>query len=115
MHDDSHSYSTLRILSQSDKGYIGRCTCCDHYNFVFGNILFLFSEDGLNGFRSLLYDQQHVHALESPLPNGKNVLLPSPIPNFMLSFTEEEMDEIKGLFQETMLALEVDRILAQNK
>ncbi|TDE12507.1 DUF6686 family protein [Dyadobacter psychrotolerans] len=115
MHDDSHSYSTLRILSQSANGYIGRCNCCDHYNFVFGNFLFLFSEEGLNGFCSILYDKQHVHSLESPLPNGKNILFPSPIPNFMLSFTEEEIEEIKGLFQETLLALEIDRIFAHNK
>jgi hypothetical protein len=115
MQDSSHSYSKLRILSQSSNGYIGQCTCCDHYNFVFGNFLFIFTENGLNGFHAVLYDQQHVHALETPLPNGKRILFPSPIPNFMLSFTEEELEEVRGLFQETLLVMEVDRIFAPNK
>ena len=115
MHDASHSYSALRILSQSDNGYIGLCSCCGHYNFVFGNFLFVFTEHGLNGFHAVLYDKQHLHSLETSLPNGKTILLPSPIPNFMLSFNESEMEEIKGLFQETLLALEIDRIFALKK
>lgn len=115
MNDASHSYNSLRILSQSANGYIGQCNCCDHYNFVFGNFIFIFSENGLNGFHSVLYDKSQFHSLDTGLPNGKNVLLPSPIPNFMLSFTEAEMEEIRGLFQETLLALEIDRIFAHNK
>lgn len=114
MHQDSHSYNSLRILSQSENGYIGRCKCCHHYNFAFGNLLFIFTEDGLNGFQSMLYDPNHLHTLESALPNSKSVILPSPIPNFMLSFSDAEVEEIKGLFQETLLALEIDRIFASN-
>lgn len=112
MHDSSHSYSSLRILSQSKNGYIGQCSCCDHYNFVFGNVLFIFSEDGLNGFHSVLYDEQQFQTMETALPHGRNHLLPSPIPNFMLSFNDEEVEEIKNLFQETLLALEIDRIFS---
>lgn len=114
MQDSSHSFSTLRILSQSDNGYIGQCKCCDHYNFVFGNLLFIFTEDGLNGFHSMLHEKYHAHALESPLLNGKSILFPSPIPNFMLSFSAGEMKEVKGLFQETFLVMEVDKIFAHN-
>lgn len=112
MQEDSHAYNALRILSQSDNGYIGQCSCCDHYNFVFGNLLFIFTEEGLNGFHTVLYDKMHFHSLEKPLPNNKTILLPSPIPNFMLSFSEAEMEEIKGLFQETLLVMEIDRIFA---
>jgi len=115
MQDASHSFNTLRILSQSDNGYIGQCNCCDHYNFLFGNFLFIFTEDGLNGFRSVLYDNTQFHSMETALPNGKNILLLSPIPNFMLSFSEVEIEEIKGLFQETLLALEIDRIFVDKK
>ena len=110
MQEDPHAYNSLRILAQSDNGYIGQCNCCDHYNFVFGNFLFIFTEDGLNGFHSVLYDSNQFHSLDKPLPNGKSTLLPSPIPNFMLSFNQGEMEEIKGLFQETLLALEIDQI-----
>jgi hypothetical protein len=113
MQEASHSYNSLRILSQTEKGYIGQCNCCDHYNFVFGNFLFIFTEDGLNGFHSMLYEQQQLHHLDSPLPNRKNYLLQSPIPNFMLAFDENEVEEIKNLFQECLLALEIDRIFAQ--
>jgi hypothetical protein len=113
MQEDSHSYNSLRILSQSENGYIGQCHCCDHYNFVFGNFLFIFTADGLNGFHSVLYEKEHFHVMEPPLPNQKNYLLPSLIPNFMLSFSEGEIEEIKNLFQESLLALEIDRIFAQ--
>lgn len=51
--------------------------------------------------------------MEPPLPNQKSYLLPSPIPNFMLSFSDEEIEEIKNLFQESLLAMEIDRIFAQ--
>ena len=112
MQDASHAYNSLRILSQSSNGYIGQCNCCDHYNFAFNNFIFIFSENGLNGFRSVLDDESQFHTLDKALANGKNVLLPSPIPNFMLSFNAEEMEEIKGLFQETLLAIEIDKIFA---
>ncbi|MCE7043016.1 DUF6686 family protein [Dyadobacter sp. CY312] len=115
MEDSSHSYSKLRILSQSENGYIGQCNCCDHYNFAFGNFLFIFTAGGLNGFHSALHDHQHVHALDTPMSNGKSILFPSPIPNFMLSFSEAEMEEVKGLFQETLLVMEVDKIFLQNR
>ncbi len=113
MQEDSHVYKSLRILSQTDNGYIGQCSCCDHYNFVFGNLIFIFSADGLSGFQSVLYDQTQLQLLDTPLPNKKNYILPSPIPNFMLSFDGEEIEEIKNLFQECLLTLEIDRIFAQ--
>ncbi|CAG5009678.1 hypothetical protein DYBT9275_04548 [Dyadobacter sp. CECT 9275] len=115
MPEASHSYNSLRILSQSDRGYIGQCNCCDHYNFVFGNILFVFTEDGLRGFQSILYEQDHLHELNEALPHGKTHLLPSPIPNFMLSFDGPELEEIKNLFQETFLILEIDKIFSFKK
>lgn len=115
MQDDPHSYNSLRILSQSENGYIGQCSCCDHYNFVFGNALFIFTEDGLTGFHSVLYDKCYFQKLEEPLPHGKNHLLLSPIPNFMLSFDSDEMEEIKNLFQEALLALEIDKIFSYKK
>lgn len=114
MKDSSHSFSTLRILSQSENGYIGQCNCCDHYNFAFGNLLFIFTEEGLNGFHGMLYEHDQAHTLGSSLPNGRRILFPSPIPNFMLSFNEEEMEEVKVLFQETFLVIEVDKIFSDN-
>lgn len=113
MQQDPHDYNSLRILSQTAKGYIGQCNCCDHYNFVFGNLVFIFTADGLTNFQAMLYGQTHLKLLESPLLNQKRYILPSPIPNFMLSFDEEEIEEIKNLFQETLLTLEIDRIFAQ--
>lgn len=113
MQEDSHSYNSLRLLSQSENGYIGQCGCCDHYNFVFGNLLFVFTADGLSGFHSVLYEEDQLHLLDTPLPNKKNYLLQSPIPNFMLTFNGGEIEEIKNLFQESLLALEIDRIFAQ--
>lgn len=115
MDHTSHSYSSLRILSQSKNGYIGQCHCCDQYNFVFGNVLFVFSEEGLNGFHAVLYDKSQFHSMETALPHGRNHLLPSPIPNFMLSFSDQEVEEIKNLFQETLLTLEIDRIFSNKK
>lgn len=115
MQNDSHSYNSLRILSHTLKGYIGQCNCCTHFNFAYGNVLFVFTEDGLRGFQSVLHDPYHIHRLGEELPHGKTHLLPSPIPNFMLSFDNEELEEIRGLFQEALLVLEVDKIFADKK
>jgi hypothetical protein len=113
-HDNSHAANSLRILSQSKNGYIGRCGCCDHYNFVFGNVLFTFTEDGLDGFNQVLYNPDHWHMLEASLPHDKSYVLPSPIPNFMLSFSKTEMEEMKGLFQEYYIFKELENILKSN-
>ncbi|MHA4737566.1 DUF6686 family protein [Dyadobacter sp. MSC1_007] len=115
MQEDSHSYDSLRILSQTEKGYIGQCNCCNNFNFAYGNVLFIFTEDGLRGFQSVLYDGYHIQNLNEPLPHGKSHLLASPIPNFMLSFDNAEMEEIRNLFQEALLVLEVDKIFSYKK
>ncbi|MGV3604524.1 MAG: DUF6686 family protein [Dyadobacter fermentans] len=115
MQEDSHSYNSLRILSHTDKGYIGQCNCCTHFNFAYGNVLFVFTEDGLRGFQTILYDQFHLQRLDQPLPHGKTHLLPSPIPNFMLSFDDIELEEIRTMFQEALLVLEVDKIFSYKK
>jgi hypothetical protein len=99
MQEEPHSNNSLRILGQSENGYIGQCNCCGHYNFVFGNFLFIFSEDGLRGFHSVLYEQHQFHRLDEALPHGKTYLLPSPIPNFMLSFGDDEIGQIKIFFR----------------
>lgn len=115
MQEDSHSYNSLRILSHTGKGYIGQCHCCTHFNFAYGNVLFVFTEDGLRGFQSILYDQYHLQSIGDALPHGKTHLLPSPIPNFMLSFDDTELEEIRTMFQEALLVLEVDKIFSHKK
>ena len=115
MQEDSHSYNSLRILSHTDKGYIGQCNCCAHFNLAYGNVIFVFTEDGLRGFQTVLYDQYHMQSLGEALPNGKTHLLPSPIPNFMLSFDGTELEEIRTMFQEALLVLEVDKIFSYKK
>ena len=109
-HDNSQSASSLRILSQTKNGYIGRCGCCDHYNFVYGNALFIFTAAGLDGFNQVLYNPDHWHVLDTHLPNEKSYVLPSPIPNFMLSFSGTEIEEMKGLFQEFYISKEIENI-----
>ncbi|WP_044198983.1 DUF6686 family protein [Dyadobacter tibetensis] len=111
MKSNRHTNS-LRILGISSQGYIGQCACCDHYNFVYGNALFIFSYEGLRGFYQMLQESVSVYRLSEALPNGKDIVLPSPIPNFMLTFKESEIEDIKDMFQETFLTLEIDRIIA---
>ncbi|GAB2764764.1 hypothetical protein GCM10027275_02450 [Rhabdobacter roseus] len=106
-----HSNTELRLLSQKPNGYIGQCPCCEHYNFVFKNFLFVFNEDSLRGFQEVLYDEKYLCTIEPKLPHGKGYLLPSPLPNFMLVFTEKELEELRNLFQEALLTLEVERLL----
>lgn len=103
-----HSNIELRILSQTQNGYIGQCPCCDRFNFMFNNLLFVFNLESLQKFGQMLYEEEH----RTPaLPNGKSYVFPSPLPNFMLTFRLEELEEIRTLFQETFLSLEIDSIL----
>jgi hypothetical protein len=62
-----------------------------------------------------LYDEFHLQSLGEALPHGKTHLLPSPIPNFMLSFDDCELEEIRTMFQEAFLVLEVDKIFSYKK
>jgi hypothetical protein len=112
--DNLHSASSLRILSQTKKGYIGKCGCCEHYNFVYGNARFIFTEDGLDGFNQMLNNPDHWHLVDGNLPHHKSYVLPSPIPNFMLSFSDTEIEEMKGLFQEYCISKEVENIFKSN-
>lgn len=45
----------------------------------------------------------------------KTHLLPSPIPNFMLSSDDTELEEIRTKFQEALPVLEVDKIFSHKK
>ncbi|PWJ59930.1 hypothetical protein CLV98_101105 [Dyadobacter jejuensis] len=111
MIEPSKHSNSLRILGQARQGYIGQCACCDHYNFVYGNALFIFTADGLRGFYNMLSESVQMYQLSEALPNGKDFVLPSPIPNFMLTFNHQEIEEIKDMFQEAFLTLEIDSII----
>jgi hypothetical protein len=106
-----HSNTELRILSQTANGYIGQCPCCDRFNFSFNNLLFLFNLESLHGFGRILNEDEYVTAVNPPLPNGKRYSIPSPLPNFLLTFRIDELDEIRTLFQETLLVLQINNIL----
>lgn len=106
-----HANIELRLLNKTSNGYIGQCPCCDRFNFMFNNLLFIFNLESLRKFGNLLYEEEYITPISPVLPNGKAYLLPSPLPNFMLTFRAEELEEIRTLFQETFLSLEIDSIL----
>ncbi len=110
--NNSNPQNSIKILGQSAQGYIGQCDCCDHFNFVYGNVLFIFTLQGLRNFHEVLEDKLDMHHLSEPLPNGKDHLLPSPIPNFMLAFNSHELKDISHIFQETFLAIEIEKLIS---
>ena len=106
-----HPNIALRLLSQTSNGYIGQCPCCDRFNFMFNNLLFIFNQESLQKFGQMLYEEKYLAPIAPALPNGHAHVLPSPLPNFMLTFRTDELEEIRTLFQETFMSLEIDSIL----
>lgn len=110
-----HEQSTFQILAESDNGYIGVCECCKEYNFVYRNILLIFSEDELLRFCKWILAYRYHNDTYLPLAHGRTRVYTSPLSNLFLSFHEHELDELDQLFSETKLIIDARSLVNQPK
>ena len=76
----------FHILVECDNGYIGVCGCCYEYNFVYKNILLIFSQDELTRFCAWLLQHRFHENTYLPLPHGRTRVFTSPLSNLLWLF-----------------------------
>ena len=99
------------ILATCAYGYIGKCSCCDKYNLVFNNQLFIFSEDDLRFFRRMLENDTTLFETGDICCNGRTIAMKTPMENFFLMFTPKEMDYFQNMLDESFIMIEVNKVL----
>jgi hypothetical protein len=106
-----HDQDPLSILSESENGYIGVCSCCKEYNFVYKNVLLSFREEELIRFGDWLMAYRYQLDTYLPLPSGRTRVYRSPLSNLFLAFYESELDELQELFSQAKLVIEARGVL----
>ncbi|MBA4853494.1 DUF6686 family protein [Emticicia sp. BO119] len=101
----------LLVLASSAYGYIGKCHCCEKYNLVFNNQLFIFSEDDLRQFRRMFEDENTIFEAGDLCCNGRSKGMRTPINNFYLLFTPKELAYFKNMLDDTFVMIEVNKVL----
>lgn len=100
----------FRTLAQNHLGYIGLCTSCQTINVAFQNSLFCLTLDQFNAFAEIMHDRFDMRPFCTT--HGKELLLATPLPNYFLMFTEDELDLFCDLLTEATPVLETERILS---
>lgn len=109
-----HQQSSFEILAESDNGYIGICTCCQEFNFVYKNVVLAFQQEELIRFCEWLITYRHHNDTYLPLPHGRTRVYRSPLTNLFIAFHDHELDEVSQLFSQVQLVLEA-RSLVQGR
>ena len=101
----------LLILASCAYGYIGKCQCCEKYNLVFNNQLFIFSEDDLRQFRRMFEDEDTIFEAGDLCCNGRTMGMRTPMNNFYLMFTPKELEHFRNMLDDTFVMIEVNKVL----
>jgi hypothetical protein len=101
----------FKIISESDRGYIGKCSCCDQYNFVYNNLILVFNKVEMINFLDWLQQYRFSRDTHMTLYNGRNRIYSSPQTNLFFAFNESELEELQLMTAEVKLLVEVSDIL----
>ncbi|GAB3884541.1 DUF6686 family protein [Spirosoma agri] len=99
----------FRTLAESELGYVGICEGCRTVNVAFQNSLFCLSLNQFDAFRELIHERLAMRPVYTS--HGKELLLPTPMPNYFLLFAHDEVDKLGALLTEAAPVLEAERIL----
>jgi hypothetical protein len=88
-----HSKS-LTVLAESPRGYIGQCTGCHHITVAYGNIFLVMQASEYRDFCRVIQEKLGIRCYEMPLPNGKQVLIPTPVSGVLFALSDAEFEEL---------------------
>jgi hypothetical protein len=111
----THERSHFQILAECENGYIGICDCCEQMNFAYKNILLTFQHTGLCEFCTWLIECRSNPDYCYNLPHGRNHVYQSPMQNFFLVLSADELNEIERLYNETQLVIEARKLINVKK
>ena len=109
MHHQHH----CRTLASHELGYVGFCEGCRMVNVAFQNSLFCLTLEQFGEFCGLIAERQAMKPFLTT--HGTELMLVTPMPNYFLLFSEEELIQLSALLQEAALVLEAERILEQTR
>ncbi|UFH54115.1 DUF6686 family protein [Spirosoma sp. KNUC1025] len=99
----------LKTLSQSPNGYIGYCAGCQSYNLAYNNSLFILTEEEFTCYRDVMVDRTAMRPFFTT--HGKEWLMKTPMRNYFLMLSDDDINQLIQLMDEAMLIQEVDQIL----
>ncbi len=99
----------IETIVRKQDGYAGICPCCGNYNIAFKNLLFNLTEPEFRGLINLLADQRMMG--DFPTSHGKEILIPTPLSNFFILLTNQEIGQLLEMMNEVRLVVEARRIL----
>ena len=105
MADQVH-HSRLHILFENEVGFVGKCPCCKEVRFGIGNVVSFMPEEGfIRLFRSLKKIDRQMERNLVEMPNGRKIMLRTPVDNFLLCLTPSEFKGVLELFSQAALKL----------
>lgn len=99
----------LRNLIQQENGYIGYCAGCQSYNVAYKNSLFILSESEFACYREVMAERTAMRPFFTT--HDKSWLLKTPMPNYFMLFSDNELDELVQMMDEASILMEVDQLL----
>ena len=99
----------FKTLLEKEYGYVGVCEICKVYHIAFKNIMFCLNESEFEWFRQLLTEKRMMEAYDTP--HGKELIHYTPLSNFYLLFSHDEVSELLTLMNEVALTVEARKML----
>lgn len=99
----------FRTFAENEFGYLGMCASCRTINVAFQNSLFCLTLDQFEAFAGMMHNRLAMRAINTP--HGKELMLATPMPNYFLLFSDEDLTRLCALLSEAAPILEAERIL----
>lgn len=99
----------FRTFAENEYGYVGICAGCRTVNVAFQHSLFCLTLDQFDAFAEMMHDRLAMRPVSTS--HGKELLLPTPMPNYFLLFSDDDLTSICALLAEAAPVLAVERIL----
>ncbi|WP_375444205.1 DUF6686 family protein [uncultured Fibrella sp.] len=99
----------FRTFVETEFGYIGMCVGCRTINVAFQNSLFCLTLDQFEAFAEMMHNRLAMRPINTT--HGKEFMLPTPMPNYFLLFSEQDLASLCALLNEAAPVLEAERIL----
>ncbi|WP_080239702.1 DUF6686 family protein [Spirosoma rigui] len=104
--DHNHQF---RTFAENETGYVGMCVGCRTINVAFQNSLFCLTLDQFDAFADMMHQRLAMRPINTT--HGKELILATPMPNYFLLFSDDDLRRLCALLDEAAPVLEAERIL----
>ena len=99
----------FRTLAENTVGYVGICEGCRTVNVAFQNSLFCLTLDQFDTFSEMIFERLAMRPFRTT--HGKELLLPTPMPNYFLLFSDDDLNSLSALLREAAPVLAAEQVL----